>query len=131
MDLEEVKQVYYITREIEMYKKELQRIKEKSYVKGQDLSGMPMAAGNGDKTSDRAMAELEYENLIKEAQYRLVIEKNKILRFISTIDDSIMRQIIFYRHVSLLPWRIVAREVGGDNTPDSVRKAHQRFFSKK
>ena len=92
---------------------------------------MPMAAGNGDKTSDRAIEELKYERLIEEAQYRVVIEKNKIMQFINTIDDSIMRQIIFYRHVSLLPWRIVAREVGGDNTQDSVRMLHKRFFEKK
>ena len=114
-----------------MYQKELQKIKEKSYVKGQDINGMPMAAGNSDKTSDRAVAEAYYKNLIEEAQLRVALERNKIMQFINTIDDSIMRQIIFYRDISLLPWRIVAREVGGDNTTDSVRMMHNRFFEKK
>lgn len=130
MTLEEVKQVYYINEEIKRWEKELNKIRNKSYVKGQQLTGLPRASGAGDKTAERAMLEREYEELIKDAQYRAIGARNHIMRYINTIDDSLMRQIIFYRHIALLPWSVVANEVGGDNTADSVRMLHNRFFAK-
>lgn len=55
----------------------------------------------------------------------LVVEINE---FVEEIDDSLLRQIIILRHVNGLTWRQVAREIGGGNTADSVRKMHDRHF---
>lgn len=131
MTLEEIKQVYYINAEIKHLEKELDKIRNESYVKGQKLTGLPRSSGYGDKTAERAMLEREYEELIQDAKYRGMAERNRIMKYISTIDDSLMRQIIFYRHISLLPWSVVACEVGGSNTADGVRMMHDRFFRKK
>ena len=128
MKLHEVKQIYWINKEINMYKRELEKI---TYLKGQDSDGQPKGSGSGDITAALAMEQKKYHDLIADAEYRRQIQKNKVLAFISTIYDILIRQIIFYRDISKLPWDIVAQEIGGSTTADSVRKAHQRFFRKK
>lgn len=125
MELNEVKQIYWINKEISMYKRELEKI---TYLKGQDTDSQPKGSGNGDMTAELAIEKKKYHDLIADAEYRRQLQKNKVLAFISTIDDSLMRQIIFYRDISNLPWDIVAQEVGGSSTPDSVRMLHNRFF---
>ncbi|MCM1467870.1 MAG: hypothetical protein NC086_06945, partial [Alistipes sp.] len=118
----------WINKEISMYQRELEKI---TYLKGQDTDGQPKGSGNGDMTAELAMEQKKYHDLIADAEYRRQIQKNKVLAFISTIDDSLMRQIIFYRDISNLPWEIVAQEIGGSNTPDSVRMLHNRFFNRR
>jgi len=124
----EVKQIYYINKEIEMWRKELAQARSQSRVMGQQITDMPHASGISDKTADIAVQEVEYEQLIEELEYNAFIMKNKIMRYITSIDDSVVRQIIFHRYISLLPWKIVACEVGGDNTADSVRMIDKRYF---
>jgi len=57
----------------------------------------------------------------------LVAEINE---YVEQIDDSLIRQIITLRHVNGLTWRQVAREIGGRNTAESIRKLHDRYFEK-
>ena len=52
----------------------------------------------------------------------------EIFEWVEGIDDSLLRQVIILRHVNGLGWRQVAREIGGGNTADSVRKMHDRHF---
>ena len=60
--------------------------------------------------------------------------KVEIEEFIDNIDDSLTRRIFEYRYIKgkVMPsWQTVAFKVGGGNTTDSVRKAHERFLRKK
>ncbi len=52
----------------------------------------------------------------------------EIFEWVEGIEDSLLRQVIILRHVNGLSWRQVAREIGGGNTADSVRKMHDRHF---
>lgn len=56
------------------------------------------------------------------------ILRGRILREIMEIDDTFLRQIFLMRHVDLLSWAAIAMRIGGDNTPDSVRMAHDRYI---
>ena len=56
-----------------------------------------------------------------------IYKKKEIYDYIATIDDSLMRQIIMYRCLSLCTWEEVAIYVGGGNSADSVRKLFVRF----
>lgn len=55
----------------------------------------------------------------------LMEEANK---FIDSIDDSLIRQIITLRYIDGLTWNEVAARIGGNNTAESVRKAAERFL---
>ncbi len=50
--------------------------------------------------------------------------------FVTNIDDSHVRRIVNYRIIDNLSWESVARKIGGGNTPDSVRKAYERYMAR-
>lgn len=131
MTKKECNQLYYINREIKMWEKELARIRNKSYVNSPKVTGMPIGTGTSDKTAERSLLELEYERLIEQLRTVAALKKNEILNFINTIELSSDRQIVFLRAAALLPWSVIADELGGDNTEDSVRKRYDRLFDKK
>ncbi len=54
----------------------------------------------------------------------------EIFAWVEGIEDSLLRQVIILRHVNGLGWRQVAREIGGGNTAESIRKLHDRYFEK-
>jgi len=54
----------------------------------------------------------------------------EIFEWVEGIEDSLLRQVIILRHVNGLSWRQVAREIGGRNTAESIRKLHDRYFEK-
>ena len=114
-----------------MWQKELESLECQSLVRGQEITGMPFITGTSDKTGDIATTIADIKNIIIGKQTEIQIQKKKIMTYIEQIEDSCMRQIIFYRCVSCMSWNNVAQEIGGNNTEDSVRMAFNRFFEKK
>lgn len=128
---EELSQIYYLNKELRMWQKELESLECQSLLRGQQLTGMPFVSGTSDKTGDIATTIADIKNIIIGKQAEIQIQKKKIMTYIEQIEDSCMRQIIFYRCVSCMSWNNVAQEIGGNNTEDSVRMAFNRFFEKK
>ena len=80
----------------------------------------------------------EYERKSKRLQKRLQRRVDDLMdlleeinRYVESIDDSLLRQIIYLRHVNGLTWDQVAASIGGGNTGESVRKMHDRFLEGK
>jgi hypothetical protein len=131
MDKKELNQIYYLEKEIEMWRKALNRLQSRSLVPSQEITGMPFGSGTSDKVGNLAVSEADIESKIKELQNKVFEEQYKLLKYIETIDDSLMRQIMYHRHVLCMKWNEVAMTIGGGNTEDSVRKAHDRFLEEK
>ena len=123
----ELKQIYNINREIKMWQKELNKLKGQSLVRSPIISGMPKGGKKFDM-SDYISAITDYETVIRGLLAELQIQRKKIIEYIESIDDSLMRQTIFYRNVSCMTWWEVADAIGGNNTENSVKKAYSRFF---
>ena len=49
---------------------------------------------------------------------------------IYALDDEFIKAVLLSRFVDGNSWRRVAREIGGNNTEDSVKKACYRFFDR-
>ncbi len=130
MTSKELRQIYYLNREKKLYEKELKKLRSKSIIKGQQLTGMPRGSGSSDPTGRNAVEIAKYEKLLEEVEYRTTVQINKIMQYIQTIDDSYLRQVIFLRDISCLPWDTVAAEMGGDNTADGMRMFYKRFLEK-
>lgn len=130
MTREEVSKIYYIDREIDMWKRQLAELKQDSRIKAQTITGMPHA--NTNLTTDPTSREVEKIEEVEETISRLLTElqqhKKKVYAYIATLDDSLMRQIVMHRCISLCSWQEVAMYVGGGNTADSVRKRFDRHF---
>ena len=57
-------------------------------------------------------------------------EYKKLILYILHIDDSMIRQIIFLRFIQGHTWVQVAAEIGGGNSPDSIRMMMKRYLAK-
>lgn len=126
---DELRQIYYINREITMWKHELDRLRCQSLVKSPVISDMPRG-GRSRGVADYAVEIADYEAVIEGLLARAQIQRKRILDFIGDIDDSVMKQIVFYRHISCMSWGEVAGAIGGGNTEDGVRMMYNRFFKK-
>lgn len=99
MQKSELQQIYYIKREIA------------------DLDKLIASSGGG---------ELQAQRLKRASE--LLAAAERVERFISTIPDSLTRQIVELRCVKCCKWRDVAQKVGGGNTADGVRKIFKRYL---
>ena len=125
----ELEQIYYLNRELKLWETELERVRCKSLV-GSPLPGNSHGSGVSDKVADRAERIIELENRIIAKRDEIQRLRDEAVAYIESIQDSLTRQIIYYRCVSLMSWRRVAYEVGGNNTEESVKKIYYRFFGK-
>ena len=123
----ELEQIYYLNRELKMWETELERVRCKSLV-GSPLPGNSHGSGVSDKVADRAERIIELENRIIAKRDEIQRLRDEAVEYIYSIPDSLTRQIIYYRCVSLMNWRRVAYEVGGYNTAESVRQIYSRFM---
>lgn len=127
MTREQISQVYYLNREIEALQERLQSLRE-CYYKSPQIDGMPRGQSISDAIGNMGAVMADTERCIESLLYRIQIERRNIYHYISTLDDSLMRQIIMYRCISLCTWQEVAVYVGGNNTADSVRMLFNRHF---
>ena len=129
MTKSDLEQIYYLNRELKMWETELERVRCKSLV-GSPLPSNSHGSGVSDKVADRAERIIELENRIIAKRDEIQRLRDEAVEYIYSIPDSLTRQIIYYRCVSLMSWRRVAYEVGGNNTEESVKKIYYRFFGK-
>lgn len=128
MTLKELSQLYYLNREIEMDKRCLQELEAKALPGAQVLTGMPHAPGVTDKVGEYAAEIADLRGIIEAKHQQCLYERSRLERYISGIDDSLLRQIFTYRFVNGLPWRQVAACIGGSNTADGVRMMCNRYI---
>lgn len=131
MTKKELEQIYYITREINMWQRELDSLKNKSKVSSPVLTGMPEGKGiTGDRVGNNATRIAYLEQKIKDKKSELEILRISITEYIMSIDDSLIRQIIKLRCIDLKTWTKIAIAVGGYNTANSVRMIYNRYIDK-
>lgn len=130
MTLKELSQLYYLNREIEMDRQRLQELELKALPGAQVITGMPRASGVTDNVGMCAAEIADLRGIIEAKHQQCLYERNRLERYISGIDDSLLRQIFTYRFINGLPWEQVAACVRGGNTKDSVRMMCYRYLSK-
>lgn len=123
----ELSQLYYLSREIERDKCRLKELESLAEGTTQHLTGMPIAPGFGDKTARYAIEIMELKEIIECNLRRYMVEYNRLVRFISEVEDSQMRQILTLRYLNGLTWQRIATEIG--ETDESYpRRKHNKFL---
>ena len=134
MTRQELKQVRYLKREIKLLQEQIAAVEAEivtDKVKGSDpdhpwterhyiIRGLP---------GERNEKLLRLRDRLERRMNDLQDMRAEIFAWVENIEDSLLRQVIILRHVNGLSWRQVAREIGGGNTGDSVRKMHDRYFT--
>ncbi|MDL2324283.1 hypothetical protein LJC61_03925 [Ruminococcaceae bacterium OttesenSCG-928-A16] len=129
MTQKELGQLYWLNREIEMDKRQLEELTAAAIGAGSKITGLPHAAKLADKTA--LTTEIANCKALMEAKIQLCLaEYTRLHRFISTVEDSQMRMILTLRHINGLNWRQISFHVGGGNTEDGVKMAYHRFLKK-
>ena len=132
MTLNELSQLYWLNREIEMDQERLAELEQKATsVSSPNLSGVPGGSNYFDNKIQRYVADIvDLQMIILAKQQQCIHERNRLERYIATIPDSLTRQVFTLRFINGLPWRQVAAHIGGNNTEDSVKKTCYRYIDK-
>ena len=129
MTVKELSQLYYLNREIEDCRKQLEELEEQRGTAAVLIDDMPHGKGPAKSRVERLAAEIvDLKAIIHAKQIEYIHEKSRLERYIAEIPDSITRQIFKYRFRDCLSWERVADRCGGQNTGESVRKRVYRYL---
>lgn len=129
MTVKELSQLYYLNREIEADQQRLDELEVMvSSPQSPNYDGMPHAPGYSDSMSRMVAEIVDLKALIAAKQIQCIHERNRLERYISSIPDSLTRQIFALRFINGLNWYQTAMHVGGGNTEDSVRQRVYRYL---
>ncbi len=129
MTVEEINSIYYINKEIEQIQRELYDLKTKNFYKSNVLTGMPKGNSERDIFSDYAEDMKTLEDMLHYNLKKLQIERKKIEKFLSSIEDVELRLIIRLRAVNNMSWEEIGAQLKMDRTTAS--KKFYKFFRKK
>lgn len=128
MTKKELSRIYYLEKEIAMWERELEELDCMSLVSSSIGDGQPRGQKvPRSKVEDNVIKRMGIEAKMQELLEECKKSKAEIMDWIKSIDDSLVRQIIYYRCIKIMSWVAVADKIGGGNTSDSVRKTYERF----
>lgn len=119
MTKKEIMQLYYLNREIMHDTEELVNLK---------IESRSLNEGEWGKRKEQMIKKRESELVLKIRSCTAL--RDKVKGFIDEIDDSLVRQVLYYRYSKCMTWRQVAYVIGGRNTEESVRKIAERYLKK-
>ena len=130
MTLEELNQLNDLRREIKTDQQRLEELRARAYGSTSNLSGAP-SGGNNESRISRYYALIEnLEKIIEEKIEESLREEARLLRYISTIPDILIRQIFTLRFADGLGWQDVAQRIGGGNSWKSISNMCYRYLDK-
>ena len=126
MTSKQLDQVFNLTREKRELEKMLLEIPDITAVRYDSIG----VSNSGISSPVQKIAEQreKIRELISMKLAEISIAEREILEYIFSINDSQIRRIMRLRHIELKSWLQVANAIGGNNTADSVRMAHDRYL---
>ncbi len=127
MTIKELSRLYELNKEITIEKQRLAELEDASTNTAVSITGLPHVQGISNKTA--LAAEIADMRTSIEARIKLsIVEYNKLNRYINSIDDCLIRQIVSLRFVNGLKWRDVAQHIGGNNSEKGIIMALKRYL---
>lgn len=80
--------------------------------------------------SESMCSVLELEEKIRKKSAECARLQSEINKLIDGIDDSLTRQVFYFRYVKCLPWKKVSHMTGGLIGEDGVRKVAERYLKR-
>jgi len=130
MTKKELSQLYWLNREIEEQQQRLAELEALATNCTSRITGMPSGRGVNDKLAGYVAEIADLRGLIDLNLKKCFYELNRLTRYINSVEDSQIRQILSLRYINGLSWVQIAFALGGGNTADGVRMAHKRFLEK-
>ena len=131
MTARELKNLYYLKKEIKEQQRRLAELEVAATNCSNKITGLPSGKGISDKVGKYATKIADLKTLLELNLEKSFYELNRLDRFIQSIEDSLLRQIMVYRFVNGYSWSKIAFQIGGNNTPDGLRIKMMRFLREK
>ncbi len=117
MTKKELMQLYYLNREIMNDTEELVKMKI-------DLRNVD---GNEWSVESERQIKIHEKKIIEKIRQCTEL-RDKINVFLENIEDSLTRQVFYYRYSKCMTWQQVSYALGGINTGDGLRKVAERYL---
>ena len=99
-----------------------------SFLKGQNLDGMPRSSGKSRKVEQLAILIEAQEDEVARMEWIVRRSEKPVQDFISAIPDNRTAQIFSLRFIAGYEWEAVALIIGGKNTEGSVKATCYRYL---
>ncbi|MBQ6143627.1 MAG: hypothetical protein IJI84_04015 [Clostridia bacterium] len=130
MTKKELSQLYYLKKEIKEQQRRLKELEILATNCTANVTGLPNGTGVSDKIANYATEIADLKSLLDLNLKKCFYELNRLDRFIQSIDDAFIRQTVLYRFEKNMSWSQIARMLGGNNKPESIRKKLYRYLKK-
>jgi DNA-directed RNA polymerase specialized sigma24 family protein len=129
---EKLEQYVELCREAKLWEQELDELRRKQRtvkdtVRG-SMSSFPYTVHTVTVEGKTTRKIQSREKRLEVRRERIAAMLDEIDEFIDGLDDSQLRQIIYYRYVKGYSWAKVACLVGGNNSVDAVKKRVYRIL---
>lgn len=130
MTKKELSQLYYLKKEIKEQQRRIAELEAAATKCTANISGMPSGRGISDKVGQYAAQIADLKAILDLNIKKCFYELNQIDRYIQSVDDPLIRQIMMYRFENHMSWRQIERAIGGNNNAESLRKRLFRYLRK-
>ena len=130
MTSRELKNLYYLKKEIKEQQRRIAELEAVATNCSTKITGLPTGKGISDKIGNYAAQIADLKALLDLNLKKCFYELNRLDRFIQSIEDPLLRQILTCRFVNGYSWRKIAFQIGGGNSVDSVKKKLYRYLKK-
>ncbi len=128
MTRKELSQLYYLRKEINEQQRRLEELETAATACTAKITGLPKGKGISDKIGNYAAQIADLKGLLDLNLKKCFYELNRLDRYIQSVDDPLLRQIILYRFENHMSWRQIERAIGGNNNSESLRKKLYRYL---
>jgi hypothetical protein len=129
MTKKELSQLYWLNKEIEMQQKRIAELENLATSCTATLTGMPRSPLVTDRLSNYIAEIVDLRNLLELNLKKCFYELNRLNRYINTIEDSQIRQIMTLRYINGLTWQQIAFRIG-EHDEQYPRRKHNAFLRK-
>lgn len=130
MDKKTLYRLFYLPKQIELRRREIERIQERLTGISPNLSGMPHGGGVHDKIGEGVPELVDRKNELEEMIRGYLDEEKRINRWIDDIEDIQVQTIVIYRFREKMSWDEVADGMDSVVTSDACRKMVDRYLEK-
>ena len=131
MTVKELSQVYELEREIKEYDRKIDELRaRRTAISAPAFDKEPTGRTDPSHSKVEALTAeiIDLEELLRLHRLQITVEHARLERYIGSIEDSAVRQIIHLRYAELLPWPEVARRM--NYTQEAVKKRLYRYLEK-
>lgn len=130
MDKKTLGRLFWIPKQIDQKRREIQRIWDRLTAMSPNLSGMPHGGGVHDKIGEGVVELVAKKEELEEALRSLSAEEDRINAWIDQVEDIQVQHFITLRYRERMSWNEIANDAGVNFSEDAVRMMVNRYLEK-